>query len=157
MGYGLKNNFSGYPHQSAEAAAQSLSGALLAKSIKIGYARPFDVEWRYDDQGAVYGRWRGGTKEMDKNNGQQVSAKNIVVMKTVARELEGQYNDVDVEGDGQAYFFLSGKMVEGKWQKKKGDFKSKLYFFDMSGKEIEFIPGAIWVEIVPLEHQVSWH
>jgi hypothetical protein len=101
-------------------------------------------------------RWRGGTPEIDRLSDQQIVAKNVVIMRTASEELEGQYNNVEVEGGGKATIYRNGEVIDGAWRKDKKDRKSKLYFYDDSGEEVKFTPGQIWVEIIEPEKSVVW-
>jgi len=150
LNYRLENNFEGYPHEAKGSQNEK------AQVIKIGYTYPFNIEWRYDSEKNTYFRLRGGKSEIDKNNSQQVEAENIIVMGAKSRQIEGQYNDVDVEGEGMAEFYSNGEMTKGKWTKDKNSFSSKLYFLNESGEEFKFTPGSIWVEIIEPEKMVSW-
>ncbi len=141
--YRLENNFEGYQHENPKPKTQDPN-----KKIEINYSYPWDVEWEYNEDKNSYFRFRGGKAEIDKNNNQQVEAKNIVVMYAKSRTLEGQYNDVDVEGEGEAAIFQNGEKIQGRWKKDKNSLKSKLYFLDESGEEVKFVFGQIWVEII---------
>ena len=76
----------------------------------------------------------------------------------------GRYNNMEI-GDpwfdstdtGQGYFFLNGQMTKGTWKKDKSKIDSKLAFYDESGKEIKFVPGQIWVEIMEPGQVVEWN
>lgn len=145
LGYKTENEFEGYLHENPNDQIQ-MSKAI--EKIKINYSYPWNVEWEYDNEKNSYMRFRGGKAEIDKNNNQQVEAKNIIVMYAKSRPLEGQYNDVDVEGEGEILVFRNGEEIKGKWEKNKNNPKSKLYFLNEQGQEIKFIPGQIWVEII---------
>ncbi len=153
FGYRLENNFEGYPHceDSNNLSEDNKNGIL-----KINYSYPFNVRYEYQAEDNFYLRFRGGQKEIDKNNSEQIKAKNIVIMRAASRQIEGQYNDVDVEGEGKAIVYRSGKEILGYWKKDKNNKSSKLYFYDEAGEEIKFVPGQIWVEIVELGQEVSW-
>jgi hypothetical protein len=167
LGYRLENGFEGYKHSTQNSnvvnseritrseATGSKTQNLSAK-LKISYSKPYDVEYKYDSAKNSYLRFRGGKAEMDKNNGKQVEAKNIVVMRAKSRQIEGQYNDVEVEGEGKISVYQNGEVVEGAWGKDKADKKSKLYFLNNTGKEIEFVPGQIWVEVIEPEKSVTY-
>lgn len=154
LGYRLENKFEGYPH--FESQIPNLKSQISKEKLKIGYPYPFNVEWQYNQKTTFYLRWRGGTKEIDRNNNQQVAAKNIVVMRAQSRQIEGQYNDVDVEGEGSLEVYNNGEVIKGIWKKDKSDSKNKLYFLDENGQEIKFVPGMIWVEIVEPSQSVKW-
>lgn len=93
---------------------------------------------------------------MDKDASRQVAAKNVVVMYTVSRQIEGQYNDMDIEGSGQAIVYQNGKEIKGTWSKDKNSLKSKLYFYAEDGQEIKFVPGQIWIQVVETSQKVDW-
>ncbi|MBI4837305.1 MAG: DUF3048 domain-containing protein [Candidatus Portnoybacteria bacterium] len=153
LGYRLKNEFEGYPHiKNPKSEIRNPKQGTL----KINYNYPYNVEYRYDPEKNSYLRWRGGTPETDKINGQQIEAKNVVVIRTASEKLDDQYNNVEVEGGGEATIYRNGETIDGVWRKDKKDRKSKLYFFDEQGNEIEFVPGQIWVEIIEPGKSVVW-
>lgn len=143
--YKIDNEFEGYPHKTQNSNFKSQNEN---KNISINYAYPWNIEWQYNSEKNSYLRFRGGKTETDKNNSQQVEAKNIIVMYAKSRLLEGQYNDVDVEGSGELLFYKNNEEIKGTWKKDKNNLKSKLYFLDLNNQEIEFVPGQIWVEII---------
>jgi hypothetical protein len=149
-GYSSDLNFSGYKFAEKEKS-------LIDKGrITISYPSIFKVEYEYSGEKGEYLRFKGGTRETDKNTGEQVSAKNVVVMYASSRQIEGQYNDMDIEGEGKATIFQNGNEISGIWKKDKSDIKSKLSFFDDAGKEIEFVPGKIWIQVVEKGQSVDW-
>jgi hypothetical protein len=148
--YHLTDNFEGYKFLDKEDPAPT-SGRLT-----IGYPSAFKVEYQYDPEKNEYLRFKGGSREMDKNNSQQVAAKDVVIMYVASRQIEGQYNDVDVEGEGKAIVYENGKEITGKWSKDKSKPASKLFFYDDAGQEIAFVPGQIWIQIVQPDQSVDW-
>lgn len=124
--------------------------------ITIGYPASFKVEYDYDPAKNEYLRFKSGTREMDKNTNAQVAAKNVLVMFAASRQIEGQYNDMDIEGEGSARIYQNGKEIRGKWSKDKSSLASKLYFYDEAGKEIELVPGQTWIQVVETSQSVDW-
>ena len=143
--YDLKNSFSGYPHQKKE-PKKNLSN--LTDQINVSYSGSHDIIWKYDSETNLYSRSRGGSTEIDKDNNQMVKAGVVVVMNTTSKFLREQYISVDVQGEGWVRVYQNGVVVNGKWNKNPARLDSKLYFYDDSGREIEFAPGKIWVEII---------
>lgn len=143
--YDLNNNFSGYPHQDKE-PKKNLSN--LTGQININYPGRYAVGWTYNQETNLYIRSRGGSAEVDKDNGQVVRAGVVIIMNTTSKFLREQYISVDVAGSGEARIYQNGSIISGKWSKDPARLDSKLYFYDDSGKEIQFAPGKIWVEIV---------
>ncbi len=143
--YDFKNNFLGYPHQKEE-PKKNLSN--LTDQVSVNYPGSHAVNWKYDSETNMYSRFRDGSLEVDKDNGQIVKAGVVVIMNTSSRFLKEQYISVDVQGEGVAQIYQNGGVVNGKWNKNPAQLDSKLYFYDDSGKEIKFALGKIWVEIV---------
>lgn len=123
-----------------------------------GY-QEYSVKWEYEPESGLYKRFNGGEPHMDKNTDQQLKTKNIAVL--FMRESsanDGYPNNVhllyDNIGDGDALVFQEGKVIEGEWQKDSRLDRTKI--FDSSGEEVEFVPGQIWLEILPLGTEVSY-
>lgn len=150
MGYRLENKFAGYPHLADKSTISQ------AKTLAVGYSGIYAVKYEYDPAGNSYLRWRGGAKEIDKNSGQQLAAKNVVIMRASSKALNEQYNSVQVEGEGKATVYRNGEEISGTWKKSAGDQTSKLFFYDEKGAEIKFVPGQIWVEIVEPGQAVTY-
>jgi hypothetical protein len=137
--YGLIDSFEGYLHiKKDESLGTNQPPAIFNK--------PFEVIWKYSQSTNSYLRIRSGKPEIDKNTDKQVEAKNVVIMRTTWSPINKDYIRVKTIGSGAAEVYQNGQKISGSWQKK--DDKSKLYFYDQEGKEIKFVPGNIWVEIV---------
>jgi hypothetical protein len=149
-GYRLENKFAGYPHL-ADKSVQN-----KAMTLTVGYTGIYAVRYEYDPISNSYLRWRDNAKEIDKNNGKQVAAKNIVIMRAVSRPLDENYNTVQVGGSGKAMVYRNGEEIEATWKKNAKDQTSKLFFYDKSGAEIKFVPGQIWVEMVDPGQAVTY-
>ena len=155
LGYRMENRFEGYPHMTISQAEQIHS--QQEKILRIGYSYPYNVSYQYDPATNSYLRWRTNKAEIDKNNGQQIRAKNVVIMRAFSRQIQGpDYNDLDIEGKGDCQVYQNGLVIPCTWQKSKSDPSSKLYFLDENNQEILFVPGQIWIEIVEPHQKVSW-
>lgn len=128
-------------------------------TINIVFAEGYDkynVEWDYDSATNIYSRKNGGEPHMDLEAKEQLSAKNIVVLLT---KLEGP---VDANGHflyttigtGKALIFQNGNAIVGTWTKKSRIGRTQ--FFGPNGKEVEFVRGTIWIEVLPSEKQVTY-
>ena len=104
------------------------------------------MRYEYYPEANAYLRWRGGFRELDALNGEQVETKNVVVMRAASRQIGGGYNDVDILGEGEAVVYRNGEEIAGTWKKRSA--KDVLRFYDKSGEEISFVPGKIWIEVV---------
>ena len=123
------------------------------------------VSWNYDKEKNVYLRSLAGSAHTDKLSGQQLSGTNIIVQSVERWDSPTSINEsgyaMKTIGTGKALIFSDGKQTTGTWS--KTDRTSRTIFLDDKGKEISFIPGQFWVEIVPpdifdkvkVEQQVS--
>lgn len=91
--YRQEGKFSGYPHQADAPEDQRPNDGRL----RIGYPGMMEVEYDYDKASNSYLRTWGGVEDTDRNNGQRLAPKNVVVM-TV--ENEQIMNSVDYVSRG---------------------------------------------------------
>ena len=161
FGYSSENHFSGYPHQAEAALDQRPNGGTL----RVAYAKPFDINYTYDKESNSYFREWGGIADTDRNNGVKIAPKNIVVMIADAAPIKvgEQYVNVqigdpwfDQNDSGTAFFYMNGQQYKGNWKKDKNKIDSKLTFTDEQGQEIKFIPGQIWVNIIDPGQALKW-
>jgi len=155
LGYRLINNFEGYPHL-GKSKVKSQKSKVDSK-LTIGYPGHYRVFYRYNSETNSYLRWREEMPEIDRLTNKQVEVQNVVVMRAASRMIQPpDYNDVDIEGTGEAMVYRNGEEIKGSW-KKEGKYQpTKLYFLDQKGKEIEFVPGKIWIEIVEPYQEINW-
>jgi hypothetical protein len=119
----------------------------------IGYFflyREDDVRWLYDSSTNSYGRFRRGNAAVDGESGQQLRAKNLVVMEVQEEAITGDEKgriEQQVIGSGKARVFLDGVEREVTWS--KGSAEEQLTFIDGSGEEVQFNPGQIWIVALP--------
>jgi hypothetical protein len=106
----------------------------------------YKVSWRFDPEKKVYFRYFNEKEVIDALNNNQIFARNLILMKTQIGTLVPGVANIKVIGEGEARIYIDGQMIEGKWKKEAQD--KKLTFLDKEGKEISFLPGPIWIEIV---------
>ncbi|MDP3963012.1 MAG: DUF3048 domain-containing protein [bacterium] len=150
MQYRLQGNAPEYAH------ATSIDALAAAGMLDIGYAGAFRVRYAYDPESQTYERIRGAITERDKNTGEAVRTKNVVVMRASSKQIEGQYNDLSLEGTGEATLYRSGREFSGYWKKDAKDQKQPLLFVDPEGNNFVFVPGSIWVQVVEPYTSVQW-
>jgi hypothetical protein len=76
LGYSSEDKFSGYPHQAEAPEDQRPNGGHL----RVAFANPYDVTYDYDKATNSYLRTWNETADTDRNNGQRIAPKNVVVM-----------------------------------------------------------------------------
>lgn len=151
LGYRLENNFEGYPHINGQPRKEE-----GPTTLSVNYNYPYNVSYIYDPDKNVYARWRGGQPEKDMLDKSQVEASVVVVMQTNMRQIEGQYNDVDVYGSGDAFIFQNGTVQKARWEKKHESARSKLAFYDSQGSEIGFVSGNLWLQVADKNTAITW-
>jgi hypothetical protein len=147
------------PWQFKDDAGASERGS---KNIDINFwegYKDFAVRWNYDATTNSYKRNIAGSSHTDKNNDEQIVAKNIaVVYMKESRANDGYDNNLHLlyttKGTGKAVLFMDGQAIEATWSKK--DRLSRTKFLDSKGKEIKFNRGPIWVEVVPVGATVTY-
>lgn len=130
-----------------------------ASEISFGFwdNKPdYDVTWKYDSANNRYLRFNGGKEHTDLTYKEQLSAKNVVIVFAkergpVDRNFHMFYTTT---GTGKALIFQNGIAVEGTWEKDSRTARTK--FFDKNGREISFVRGPIWIEVIPAGNDVSF-
>lgn len=120
-----------------------------------GYGN-FAVRWEYNQQTNLYSRVMGGESHQDLETGIPITASTVVVQFT---KEEGP---VDIHkhmlyrttGKGEALVFQSGQVIKAKWQ--KADRVGRTKFTDDKGKEVAFVGGQMWIEVVPAGNTVEY-
>ena len=83
-------------------------------------------------------------------------ASNVVVLFTRERGPldELMHMLYDTTGSGKALVFQNGEAVEATWSKKTRTDRMK--FMDNKGKEISFVRGPIWIEVLNIGTKVGY-
>lgn len=141
-----------------EAAVSDRGNTSLSFASWEGYSA-YVVKWDYDSATNLYKRTNGNSIHKDLNNDEQIVTKNVVVaFMRESRANDGYDNNAHLlyanKGTGEALIFQNGEVIEGSWSKK--DRLSRTKFMDSQGKEISFVRGPIWVEIVPVGAEVTY-
>lgn len=132
-------------------------GAVTAISHDFwsGY-KQFDARWQYDSATNNYLRFTGGEPHKDLETGEQLSAKNVVILFT--KELtsvdELKHTLYTTTGEGKVIIFQDGQAIEGKWAKK--DRLGRTIFTTKKGEEIQFNPGRVWISVVGNDTPVTY-
>ena len=118
------------------------------------------VEYRYDAEQHVYKRWAQGEPHVDALNGEQLASANVIVhytkyQETDVKDVNGNptFNIIST-GEGRSQIFRDGVMIEAKWVRPSvQDFVKYVY---LDGSPVPLRPGQTWVEVVPLEYQITY-
>lgn len=143
--YAPVDNFSGYPRGKED---KPRNIASIANKIILPYQTPYDVVWEYNETTKQYRRSRNGEAELDKN-GNAVNASVIIVVEAKIKPAYDQYVNVSITGTGKARYYQGGTMRNATWSKDFMDIDGPLLFTDDQNKPSVFMPGIIWIEVVP--------
>lgn len=104
----------------------------------------------YDKENGLYKRIRMGQPQIERNTGEQVLARNIIIQEMAAVKIEGdQYGSINLKdiGSGGGWFITGGKAVKIKWSKSKRDARTS--YTTESGDPVNLNRGQTWIEVVP--------
>ncbi len=141
----------------ASAREDATVGAKEATSVQIEFSsKDYAVAYEYDVSEKMFNRLNGGKPHLDALTDKQISVKTVVVQKTDVSASGDDKGRVDVRttGEGEAVIFTEGTAIEGSWKYDTNDDRTR--FYDAVGDEIVFVPGNIWVEIVPDDKAVEF-
>ncbi len=149
------------PYTFKDDASLSSRPSSLSVSFNFwpGYSA-YDVKWEYDKTTNVYKRFNAGQPHLDRDNNQQLTAKNIVFLFLTERQADDGYEAnahllYGTKGVGKAQVLLDGKIINAKWQKKTRTDHLAITDAD-TGKEIELNRGRIWFEVLPVGTSVTF-
>ena len=138
------------------------SGSESAGEIVMNFGNGFVVTWEYDRPSNRYLRsFNGSQAEVISEEGdtRPIGADTLVVMlatRFIERAPAGGTSvpAVDTVGEGQAYVFAGGQVVEGTWSRESSD--DLIVFEDDQGDPLPVPPGYIWMSIVPEQNGIDF-
>lgn len=122
--------------------------------VYVDFGHPlYDVEWEYDPETNDYLRMQVG-KTSKTRDGEEIRANNVAVIFTdIATIDELGRKRITTVGDGDAMIIQDGQLTEGTWEKNgRGGLER---FYNENGDEIEWNPGATWIEVLPTGNTVE--
>lgn len=148
-------NFKSWNHTAKDQSNTSPTAKSISFSFWSGYPA-YKVDWNYDSSKNIYLRKNGGQDHIDFNTKEQLSTKNIILQfvkeqRSVDVHLHNIY---DVIGSGTGILLQNGEKTEINWSKTSRT--SRTIFTTKDGKEVKFVPGRIWIEILPTNTKVDY-
>jgi hypothetical protein len=103
-----------------------------------------------------YKKYLGGVAHIDRNSGEQIIIKNIIVQITNITGPIDQYGHMAVRttGQGEALYFMDGKIIEGTWIRNNYDEPYK--YLDENGNELKFNVGQAWISFLSTLDRVNY-
>ncbi|MFJ5717323.1 DUF3048 domain-containing protein [Neobacillus sp. NPDC093127] len=130
-----------------------------AQSVKITYSSGgiSDSSFEFDAALGKFKRFSGGEQSVDLDTNEPVLLNNIFIIETNHQVIDSVgRRDIDFKSGGKAYLLQMGKVNEVEWANKDGQIVAV-----KDGKEVPFVPGKTWVNVVPtnpgLEKSVSFN
>lgn len=138
------------------------AGSESVNEIEMNFGNGFVVAWVYDEPSGRYLRsFNGNEAELIDEEGETspLGADTLVVMlatRFIEQAPAGATSvpAVDTVGQGEAYVFAGGRMVEGIWSRESSD--DVIMFEDEQGDLLPVPPGFIWMSIVPEQNGIEF-
>lgn len=155
LNYRTTTKFAGYPFKDDVPAEQRPVGGTLS----IGWPGAFRVHYEYGPATNRYVRYWGGSKQVDGGPAKEEVAPSVVAVMRATNRLaagEGGYNEVAVEGEGDAEVYQDGTVIRGRWRKDERYKSDPVHWLDAAGQPITFTRGQVWVMVVEPTVSVTW-
>ncbi|TVY03169.1 DUF3048 domain-containing protein [Cohnella terricola] len=133
----------------------ALATAESANQIDIKFQLSnYKVSYAYDSSKALYFRSINDSPHIDKNNDEQLSATNLVVL-SAKHDIKDDVGRlvVDLDSGGEAILFQQGKVIPCRWERKEGD----VIRLVKDGEELPFLPGVTYYHVVPNSSAMDKH
>lgn len=114
----------------------------------------YDVRWDYQPQTNTYRRSNGGQVATDLNNDAPIEVADVIIQFAKETDVADKDHHIvyDVIGKGSALVYMDGTAVPAVWSKLSRT--SRTIFKDMAGQEIKFVPGKMWISILPIGNKI---
>lgn len=117
----------------------------------------YEASYTYDQTSNSYKRSIKNVAAIDKNNNQQISPKNVLVMLT---DIATNPNDdlgtqnIKLTGSGPCFLFSKGKFEQCKWEYRE----DRHVYTNSDGLPLTLEAGQTWIEIFPRNKQndIKW-
>ena len=132
--------------------------ALVANSVTIPYGTNHVVQYTYNESTGRYTRYSKGTKQVDEATGEDVTTKNIIISfiknTTIDDGEDKGRQDLDNFTNAKGYYITNGKAISITCEKSFVGGQTK--YVDEDGNEIEVNDGNTWINICPIDSQVTF-
>ena len=146
----------GYTYTQQFAADGTPAGGVSAVTVKVPFSSYKHGLFEYDEESGKYLVTQYKQPYIDGNDDSQVAVTNVVVIKTDCHVIPGDDAgrlDVDLTSGGEGWYACGGKAIPITWS--KADRNSPFVYRDEAGAEIVMGQGNSYVNIVPLDCDVT--
>jgi hypothetical protein len=131
-----------------------------AAAVHIPYPQNSVVDWVYDVGQGRYLRSVQNVPHLEGLTQKQIVAENVImfyaqhnVADIVEDSLGNKGFDIVMKGSGRAQVCRDGVVIEGRWVQNAPD--ELIRYYDASDKIIPLKPGQTWIEIIPMDYDVT--
>lgn len=148
-------NFIPWQADQKDQPVASPSAAKISFDFWPGY-QDYSVSWHYDQSSNSYTRFQNNQTHIDFNSQQPLTAKNVIIqfVKESRNVDEHLHNLYQVIGQGKGLLFQNGQKINIVWAKKSRS--SRTIFKTKTGQPVNFVPGPIWIELLPSTNTVNY-
>ena len=136
----------------------NLENGETAETVTIPYSYVNTVEYRYDADLKEYVRYSRGEKQVDWDSGKTVTTKNIIIEKAENSTLNDGTSKgrqtLDNVKDLDGYYITNGKAIPITCTKTSRS--SQTVYKDLEGNEIDVNDGKTFIQICPLDADISF-
>jgi hypothetical protein len=154
LGYRTTTEFDEYQFKDDIAASERLAGGTLS----IAWPGAFRVSYEYDPAINRYVRYWAGVKQVDAADDKEVAPSAVIIMRATNQFATGPggYNDVGIEGTGEATVYQDGQAIPGTWRKDPKNPKDPVHFLNEQGDPIVLTRGQVWIMTPSSDISVTW-
>ncbi|TCL44784.1 DUF3048 family protein [Thermolongibacillus altinsuensis] len=121
-------------------------------TIDIFYSKQSYAHVRYTYDGDKYIRYSGGVQTVDRETKTPIAVQNVFVVEMEHKVVDNEgRRDINLTSGGKAYLFQKGTMQQVEWKNVDGRI---LPYKD--GIPLGFVPGKIWINVVPTLNEVHY-
>lgn len=135
-----------------------LKNSTQATKVTIPYSTSNTVVYEYDEDTKTYIRYSRGTKQVDWDTKETVTTKNIIVVKCQNTTLNDGENKgrqtLDNVKTLNGHYITEGKAIQITAEKTTRS--GKTIYKDLEGNEIEVNDGNTFIQICPLDSNVTF-
>jgi hypothetical protein len=134
------------------------AGTVTVSKVLIPFDATNKVTWEYDQRSNRYLRQVNGQVHTDALSGDQLSARNVVVLwartsPVATRDATGaQTLDIVLTGEGRVTVLRDGRRLDGTWT---ADEDSPPEFESNDGERIRLAPGNTWFQVIPTSASIT--
>lgn len=131
--------------------------AIAANTITIPYTSSHTVKYVYDEATKRYTRYSKGKKQTDEETGEDVTTKNLIISfiknNTINDGENKDRQDLENFTTAKGYYITNGKAIPITCE--KSFVGGQTQYKDMTGKKIEVNDGNTWINICPIDSNVT--